>query len=313
MAESVPGLWLSQCGNTAYSTGHQKKIGNCQPIQYFHSMKVVIHLYLQTFRLPAIQKGYAGIVILLILSSLMTLLYQATTHSVCSTQMVLILVGEMLFWGSLTPLVYQTARLTRAFSKVMFLFLCLAVCLLIVNQLGIQYWSAFMVRVLYGCQLEGTWLTRMLHNNLLINFLCYTLLFWVGTGAAYPVPDSRNLPTSPPDPAIPTREQYVQQIRIKNGTACQWVLVGDIIWIEAANNCVVLHTKSQRHVVYQSLKSVQATIDPQLFVRIHRSRLVNRHFIHKIHHLPTGDADVELLTSMRLRMSRLYKKQIEGL
>jgi len=49
----------------------------------------------------------------------------------------------------------------------------------------------------------------------------------------------------------------------------------DVIWVEAANQYVRLHTRSRKFVVSQSLRQFARNLPEQQFVRIHRSTLVN--------------------------------------
>jgi hypothetical protein len=55
-----------------------------------------------------------------------------------------------------------------------------------------------------------------------------------------------------------------------------------IDWIEAAGNYVILHTASGQHMVRETLKAVLAELDPGLFLRVHRSAVINTRRLDRI-------------------------------
>ena len=62
---------------------------------------------------------------------------------------------------------------------------------------------------------------------------------------------------------------------VKSGGRILFLRAGEIDWIEAADNYVYLHASGTAYLVRTTLKSIEATLDPARFVRIHRSTLVN--------------------------------------
>jgi DNA-binding LytR/AlgR family response regulator len=53
------------------------------------------------------------------------------------------------------------------------------------------------------------------------------------------------------------------------------IAAGDVDWIEAAGNYVVLHTGGSEHMLRSTLKAVLAALGSDRFVRVHRSAAVN--------------------------------------
>ena len=56
----------------------------------------------------------------------------------------------------------------------------------------------------------------------------------------------------------------------------------DIYYIEAMANYSVIHCRESRHVVYVSLKEMQSNLPIDLFIRIHKSYIVNIAYINEI-------------------------------
>jgi two-component system LytT family response regulator len=99
-------------------------------------------------------------------------------------------------------------------------------------------------------------------------------------------------------------------VKGKGGTTC-FLRVADLDWIEAAGAYVSLHAGGKEQLHRASLTDLEARLDPQRFVRIHRSAIVN---IERIQHLEPashGEFEVVLKDGARVRLSRTYRPQLE--
>lgn len=98
---------------------------------------------------------------------------------------------------------------------------------------------------------------------------------------------------------------------VRTGNKAVLVNAADVDWIEAADNYVRLHTGSVRHVLRMTMKQLEDRLDPQDFVRIHRSAIVN---LSRVSHLlpqASGDQEVVLHGGRRLTLSRRYREAFE--
>lgn len=64
-------------------------------------------------------------------------------------------------------------------------------------------------------------------------------------------------------------------IRVETSSGTLILRPDEIDWIEAADYCAVVHALGARHVVRESLDALQERLPADLFVRTHRSALVN--------------------------------------
>jgi len=55
--------------------------------------------------------------------------------------------------------------------------------------------------------------------------------------------------------------------------------VADVEWIEADNYYAVIHARGRRHLLRESLDSLETRLDPRRFLRVHRSAIVNLSFV----------------------------------
>ena len=51
--------------------------------------------------------------------------------------------------------------------------------------------------------------------------------------------------------------------------------IDDVDWIEAAENYVKLHVGRSSHLVHVAMNTLEKSLDPEIFLRIHRSIIVN--------------------------------------
>lgn len=84
----------------------------------------------------------------------------------------------------------------------------------------------------------------------------------------------------------------------------------DVDWIEAAGNYVVLHVGTKRHLMRESMSRLDQQLDPQRFVRIHRSTIVNVKRIQEFYPASHGDYNVILKDGQQLFLSRHYRKKL---
>lgn len=105
------------------------------------------------------------------------------------------------------------------------------------------------------------------------------------------------------------------RIPIKADGRILFVAAERIGWISSAGNYVefVLQPQGQRVLVRETLSSLENTLDPQSFVRIHRSVIVNVNCIREMRPRYTGEYDITMLTDQHLTMSRGYRKNLKRL
>ena len=89
--------------------------------------------------------------------------------------------------------------------------------------------------------------------------------------------------------------------------------VETIDWIEASQNYVRLHAGAATHDLHVTLNTIEASLDPGRFVRIHRSHIVNVKRIKQVWTLSHGQYVVELVSGERLPSGRTYSERIRQL
>ncbi len=90
------------------------------------------------------------------------------------------------------------------------------------------------------------------------------------------------------------------------------VATADIEWIQASGNYVNLHVRGHDYPLRSTLAAIETRLDPALFVRIHRSYLVNLGRIVSIEPSEHGEARLHLATGAPLPCSRRYLAALRG-
>ncbi|MEO1084935.1 MAG: LytTR family DNA-binding domain-containing protein [Acidobacteriota bacterium] len=99
----------------------------------------------------------------------------------------------------------------------------------------------------------------------------------------------------------------LRRLSIERRGRIYFVPVADIHWIESDGPYVRLHTADGHHLKRDSLKRLENTLDPELFVRIHRSTMVHIDRVVELQPLFHGEYRVTLQTGADLKLSRSYR------
>jgi two-component system LytT family response regulator len=106
---------------------------------------------------------------------------------------------------------------------------------------------------------------------------------------------------------IPGRPAAPRQILVRESDRAFFLAVEDIQRVCAAGNYVEVHAAGKVHLVRESLTGFIAQLDPDEFIRVHRSHVVRMTFIAELRPMFHGDYELVLRDGQRLALSRRYK------
>ncbi|MFY9621995.1 MAG: LytTR family DNA-binding domain-containing protein [Pyrinomonadaceae bacterium] len=109
------------------------------------------------------------------------------------------------------------------------------------------------------------------------------------------------------------RNKYVDRLVIKSAGRIFFLSVAEVDWIEAADNYVRLHAGSESHLLRETMNNLEKKLDPEHFLRIHRSRIVNIQRVKELRPLFRGEYDILLKDGTRLETGRGYRDRIQKL
>jgi two-component system LytT family response regulator len=105
--------------------------------------------------------------------------------------------------------------------------------------------------------------------------------------------------------------QRLERFVVKSGGRVFFVRADEIDWIEAAGNYVKLHVGSDAHLFRETMNTLEAQLDPDVFYRIHRSHIVNIERVKELQPWFNGEYVVFLRNGTRLTLSRGYREKLQ--
>ena len=109
---------------------------------------------------------------------------------------------------------------------------------------------------------------------------------------------------------VRSEPRYLKRIPVKSARGTILVLTEEIDWIGSAGHYVELHAGGEKHLIREQLSRLEGKLDPEKFVRIHRSKIVNLDSIKSLHPLFNGDHLIILKNGEELNLSRTYHEKL---
>ncbi|MGH7470502.1 MAG: LytR/AlgR family response regulator transcription factor [Longimicrobiales bacterium] len=104
-----------------------------------------------------------------------------------------------------------------------------------------------------------------------------------------------------------------QRMVIKDAGRVMFVRPAEIDWVDAAGNYVCLHVGKDKHLLRETMAGMAARLDPDRFIRISRSMIVNIDRIKEVQPLFNGSYTFVLQDGVRLESSRRYRQKLAAL
>ena len=107
------------------------------------------------------------------------------------------------------------------------------------------------------------------------------------------------------------RRRHLDRLPIKGDGRITFLAAADVDWIEAVGNYVRIHAGQASHLVRETMTALEAKLDPDTFLRIHRSTIVNLEKIKELHPLFRGDFTVILRDGQELTLGKGYRERLK--
>jgi two-component system LytT family response regulator len=104
-----------------------------------------------------------------------------------------------------------------------------------------------------------------------------------------------------------------RRLVIRSGGRVVFLGLDEIDWVEAAANYVKINVGKQSYLLRKGIGEIAEKLDPALFVRIHRSAIVNIRRIKELHPVNSGEYIVVLKDGKELSCSRGYRSGLQEL
>jgi two-component system LytT family response regulator len=108
---------------------------------------------------------------------------------------------------------------------------------------------------------------------------------------------------------LKSEKKYLERLVVKTTGRVFFLRTDEIDWIEAAGNYVKLHVGRETHMIRETMNGIEGKLDPDKFLRIHRSTVVHIDRIKELHPMFSGDYAVILRDNTELALSRNYRER----
>lgn len=112
--------------------------------------------------------------------------------------------------------------------------------------------------------------------------------------------------------APPVTPAQDQRIEIRDGGRVTLLDPAVIGWVEAAGNYVEIHANGATHLVRGTLAGFEERLAAHGFVKVHRSRLLNRTKVQSFKPTASGDVEITLDDGSVIAGSRRFRAAVEG-
>lgn len=110
-----------------------------------------------------------------------------------------------------------------------------------------------------------------------------------------------------------SKEKYLTKFVIKSGGKISFINIDEINYIEADGNYLTIHTSNSKHLYRDTITNVSEKLNPEIFVRIHRSYIVKMGTIKEMQSHFNSEYIITLKDNTKLKTGRIYKTEVEKL
>jgi two-component system LytT family response regulator len=106
---------------------------------------------------------------------------------------------------------------------------------------------------------------------------------------------------------------FQERLVVKSSGKIYLVPLTEVLWLEAYDYYVKIHLSEKYYLVRESLKNLEQKLPATIFLRLHKSSMVNINYITELEPYYNGEYIVKLSNGTKLKMSRTYRKNFAGL
>jgi len=106
---------------------------------------------------------------------------------------------------------------------------------------------------------------------------------------------------------------FLQRLAVEANEKIVLIKIEDIRWMQSSGNHIRLHVAKASYLIRQSMKNLQALLDPSRFLRVHRNAIVNLDHVEEFHLPPNGNMFVKLNDGLCLPLRKANRALLRKL
>lgn len=103
------------------------------------------------------------------------------------------------------------------------------------------------------------------------------------------------------------KKPYPDKIKLKIGSKILSISTSTIRFISTDRPYSIIHTNDKKILDNKSLKEFETKLDPNIFLRVHRSSIINATYVKEVKSRNNGDYDATLQSGHVIRLSRHFR------
>ncbi len=252
-----------------------------------------------------------------IYASQVYLFYSGTLYRVTVLQALAISLQDIAIWMALGATVFLLYhQYAKHFTKLkpVSLFLCIGLALTVIHVLidaSINVGYSLLVGTGFGVKsfIVHVGVDKLIHNA------CLALLLLMSLNIVKGKMTMRNVESNPADSTevstdIIQHSEPQEFLFVQENRTTTRIHFADIDYFESAGNYCCIHHKGSTSIIRRSLSDIMLLLPNSMFVRIHRSKIVNVRQIRMFESKSHGDGELTLNNNAVLRVSRRYRKEL---
>lgn len=145
-------------------------------------------------------------------------------------------------------------------------------------------------------------LTYFLVHDIMAMMIIHSGFVWLHR--YFPIRSSQNLGGS--------KKSGSYRLAIRQGNQTVVVPLDEIVQIRAATPYISIHLENRKYLHFETLKGICRQLDGQIFMRVHKSIVVNLAMVESFRSRSNGDYDLLLKNGESIRLSRTYAKNFKA-
>jgi len=109
----------------------------------------------------------------------------------------------------------------------------------------------------------------------------------------------------------PPASHYIHRIPVESRGKVTYIPVDEVDYIAASGPYAEIVVGTRRHLVRETMQSLEESLDPARFMRVHRSAIVPLDRVETLLRGAGGDYELQLKNGARVRVSRAKREQVE--
>ena len=109
---------------------------------------------------------------------------------------------------------------------------------------------------------------------------------------------------------VSSQRKYLERLIIKSQKNIIVVHVRGVDWFEAYGDYIRVHCGNKTHLIKNTMNEIEKSLDPEVFVRTHRSTILQMNRVKELRPLSNGDYVITLNDGTKLSLSRTYSAKV---